>query len=109
MHINIEPTYRENDGLAMSSRNLRLNTKERETAAAIFKALTFLKENQQIETKALEDEAIKQLTKQGFQVDYFQIVDADTLQPTANQKKNRIALVAAFLGNVRLIDNLLLS
>lgn len=109
IHINIESTYREDDGLAMSSRNLRLNNTERASAPAIYKALTFAKENQQLGVKALEEAGNKFLTDNGFKVEYFSIVNADYLQPATDATQNKVAVVAAFLGNVRLIDNLLLS
>ena len=109
IHINIEPTFRETDGLAMSSRNLRLNPDERVSASQIFKALTYAKENLQHNHRDLEKEATNWLQEKGFQVDYFQIVDADTLHSASDETKNKIVVVAAFLGNIRLIDNLSLS
>jgi pantoate--beta-alanine ligase len=109
INVNIEPTYRENDGLAMSSRNLRLLPEQRATAPVIFEALTFVKESSQDNPRHLEEKASSMLTAQGFNVEYFKIVDANTLQPADVETKNKIAVVAAFLGSIRLIDNLVLN
>jgi len=103
------PTIREKDGLAMSSRNMRLNGQERITALAISKALFYIKENLQpgsVET--IRQQAEQQLTNAGYKVDYVAIADAATLQPVQewNGQKNLVALVAAFLNEVRLIDNI---
>ena len=105
-------TLREPSGLAMSSRNMRLTVTERMQAARIFEALSFIKK--EIKAGYLEDlkERVKQyLTAGGFKVDYVEIADADTLEPqeTWDGKVPLVALVAAFLNEVRLIDNLLLQ
>jgi pantoate--beta-alanine ligase len=108
--INIQPTFRESDGLAMSSRNLRLSNEQRGIAPTVFKALTFSKDNMhKADSRVLEKQASALLNQDGFKVDYFQIVDADSLQPAEATTQNKIAVVAAYLGNVRLIDNLYLS
>ncbi len=101
-------TVREKDGLAMSSRNRRLSEKERENAAMLFKALNFIKQNKKTLNPAqLEAEAINQLTPV-FKVEYVQIVDGHTLQHITdwNQSDYPVVCAAAFLGDVRLIDNL---
>lgn len=103
------PTIREKDGLAMSSRNMRLNGQERITALAISKALFYIKENLQpgsVET--IRQQTEQQLTDAGYKVDYVAIADAATLQPVEewDGQQNLVALVAAFLNEVRLIDNM---
>lgn len=106
--IRICPTLRENDGLAMSSRNMRLNEEERKKATAIYRALTYIKDNIQAgETAKLSQNAISQLTGAGFKVDYFEIADAATLEKVTdwNGKQKLVALAAAFLNEIRLIDN----
>ncbi len=114
---NICPTLREPDGLAMSSRNMRLNKEEREIAPAIYQTLTFIKENL---TKGslheLKAKASAKLVAKGFKPDYIEIADAATLQiindPEAtgwDGKQKLVALTAVFLHEVRLIDNLLLN
>jgi pantoate--beta-alanine ligase len=106
------PTYREESGLAMSSRNLRLSKDQLQNATAIFEMLTYLKtnfKNQPIE--ALQQYATGFLLQHGFKkVDYVALADGNNLQPvTSNQQSNVVALVAAFIGDVRLIDNMVIS
>ena len=112
MNIIICPTLREKDGLAMSSRNQRLNEEERKKAPAIYKSLSFIKENVgKIPPNKLKKEAGDMLTKNGFKVDYVEIADAATLKPandwTGEQKL--IGLAAAFNNEIRLIDNIQLN
>lgn len=110
IEISIAPTLREADGLAMSSRNLRLNEAQRGKAPAIYKALNFAKEKLATHPiKEIKEEAAKQLTEEGFAVDYFEIADASSLLPSQNKNGKLIALVAAHLDKVRLIDNLPLN
>lgn len=110
IQISIIPTRREPDGLAMSSRNLRLNEKERKNAVHIYKQLSHIKENIHSETlPALKQKAIEELQKQGFIVDYVEIANQDDLTPATSNSVPLVALAAASLGKVRLIDNLLLN
>ena len=107
--INICPTLREPDGLAMSSRNVRLSQDEREKASTIYQVLRYVKEN--VGTKepiALKKEAGDLLEAKGFKVDYVEIADAATLHPVEHwdEKKNMVILIAAFMNEVRLIDNI---
>jgi pantoate--beta-alanine ligase len=110
--LQVCPTVRESYGLAMSSRNLRLNDQERQKAVAISKALQFVKnEITPGDLTRLEIEATTLLTGSGFKVDYFEIAKADSLE-LINEwdgQTKLIALAAAFLNQVRLIDNLLLN
>ncbi len=112
IHINICPTLREADGLAMSSRNMRLNAEERQKAVLIIRSLSYIKEN--IGSNGIEsikNKANAMLTNEGFRVDYIEIADAKTLEPASNWDGNQklVALVAAYLNEVRLIDNLVLN
>ena len=109
--ITICPTVRETDGLAMSSRNLRLTNDDRESAIKIFGALSFLKSNiKPGGLKELKNKAIHDLTIAGFKVDYAEIANAENLELIEqwNGKTKLVALIAAFKGDVRLIDNILL-
>lgn len=107
------PTLREPSGLAKSSRNVRLTEKERTQAAAIYKALLFGKEN--IHHKPLrlvEQEMAGQLLAAGFKkVDYVAVCHPENLLPIDRYTAatEAVILVAAFLGEVRLIDNILVS
>jgi pantoate--beta-alanine ligase len=115
--VNICPTLRESDGLAMSSRNIRLNKEDREKAPAIYQALQYIKKNvEKGNLQELKSIASAKLREQGFKVDYIEIANAATLHiindPIAigwDGKEKLVALAAAFLNEIRLIDNLLLT
>jgi pantoate--beta-alanine ligase len=106
------PTQREADGLAMSSRNVRLSHLERKKAANLFNTLSYIKENIQLEDlENLKQMAQNILTEQGFKVEYIAISKAQTLETVQNWdgKSTLVALVAAYINQVRLIDNLVLN
>lgn len=110
--INIAPTQRGDDGLAMSSRNTRLDNKSRTKAPAIYKTLFSIKDNLQPgNLDNIKSSATTSLTKQGFKVDYIEIANANdlTIVNTWDGKQKIVALAAAFLEDVRLIDNILLN
>ena len=111
LNFHVSPTVREPDGLAMSSRNMRLNPQARATAAIIPAALSFIKNNiRPGHLTTLLQHATSMLTSKGLKVDYLEIADADTLQPATNWngEQKLVALAAAFVDDVRLIDNMLL-
>ena len=111
-NIRVCATLRETDGLAMSSRNMRLNEKERKTAAVIYQSLNFIKTNlEKGETTGLLNKATRMLTEKGFRVDYVTIADAADLSPVNkwDGSQSVVALVAAFMNEIRLIDNMLLN
>lgn len=108
------PTLREPDGLAMSSRNLNLTPGHRAQAPVLYQALQAVAKAWQQGSTA--NEALQQghavlATAPPCQTDYLLLVDADSLQPVeTNHRPNRVAiLVAAFFGQVRLIDNMVLE
>lgn len=110
--VNICPTLREADGLAMSSRNMRLNAEDRTIAASIYQALTMIKnELHQADLTTLQQKAENLLLNNGFKVDYIEIADAITLETVSNWdgQQKLVALAAAFLHEVRLIDNMVLN
>jgi pantoate--beta-alanine ligase len=112
VQLNICPTLREPGGLAMSSRNMRLNETERQKATVIYSCLCFLKS--QLKKGSLQSilqQAEKQLAEAGFKTDYVVIADAQTLNPLAewDGEIKVVALIAAFLNEVRLIDNMILN
>ncbi|MGL4851975.1 MAG: pantoate--beta-alanine ligase [Phocaeicola sp.] len=100
---------READGLAMSSRNMRLSVKEREYALQIsqtlFKSRTFAESHKLLETKAFVEKSIQDAS--GLTLEYFELVDGYTLQPISNWEEADLVVgcIAAFCGDVRLIDN----
>ena len=102
------PTQRDDDGLALSSRNIYLDTDERARAVALPRALGIAARAIAAGTpvdKALAD-ATTYLANAGFEVDYVSLVDAETLQPQPDAGRRRQLLAAARLGTTRLIDNL---
>jgi pantoate--beta-alanine ligase len=112
INVNICPTRREDDGLAMSSRNTRLLPGDREKAATISAALRYIKENLKTgDIKKIKDEAKEILLQKEFRIDYIEIADAGTLELVENwdEKQKVVALVAAFLNKVRLIDNMVIN
>lgn len=103
------PTLRESDGLAMSSRNVRLSEAERIRANAIYKALQLARQLAPSESpEHIRSLAVELLVQNGMQPEYFDIAHPETLRPIRdfNGAPHAVALVAARLGNVRLIDNL---
>ena len=104
------PIVREPDGLAMSSRNLRLTVPQRVNAPAIYRALLTIRTGWQTGHRSgtgLKATANKILAEADFKVDYIEIVDGETLEP-ADWGPGAIALIAAFQGEIRLIDNMIL-
>lgn len=105
-------TMREPDGLALSSRNLRLNEKERNEAVTISQVLFYIKEALRPGSlDVLIHEGKKMLEQHHFKTDYVAIAEADTLEQVSHWDGNTrlIALIAAYINEVRLIDNMLLT
>lgn len=108
------PIIREDDGLAMSSRNIHLSAADRKNALVLSKALNYVKDHfadQSISDLLKEAKAIINETP-GVELDYFTIADGSTLLPITDKSeslKNTVALVAAKVGDTRLIDNMLIS
>jgi pantoate--beta-alanine ligase len=101
-------TVREQTGLAMSSRNGYLSEKERASASQLNRALQGIMEaikNGNHDFHQLEKEAVQQLTKNGWVVDYISIRAAATLSPATESDQQLVVLGAATLGKTRLIDN----
>ena len=113
--VNLIPgeTLRENDGLAMSSRNTRLTPEQRAVAPKIYSVLKDIQERAtSITPKELELYARDVLnTEPQFRVEYLVIVDGKTLLPIQKFSETdfAVALVAVFIGDVRLIDNIILK
>lgn len=102
-------TVRESDGLAMSSRNVRLTPEERSIAPTIYRILneckTALLEGTPVEV-ALKNARNAFSQQPAFRLEYIELVDADTLKPLNETGKANALCVAVHLGNVRLIDNI---
>ncbi|SFH28021.1 pantoate--beta-alanine ligase [Pedobacter insulae] len=105
------PIIREEDGLAMSSRNIHLSATDRKNALVLNKALTYTKDHfNKLSISELLSHAKAMINNTpGVELDYFTIADESTLLPITNKDvKNSVALVAAKVGDTRLIDNMLL-
>lgn len=101
---------RENDGLAMSSRNLRLNATERKESLLLFKALMTAQENLKSMTwEEAKKTAIEVLSTSAIiRIEYLELVDADTLVSITDQHSGKHAIcIAAFVGEIRLLDNII--
>jgi len=111
--LRVVPIIREESGLAMSSRNVRLKPDHKEAAKAIYKTLKYVKRNKyKYSCKELEKYAMARLAKvSGFRPEYFTIADGRTLQSINNVKKAdyAVACTAVWAGEVRLIDNIILK
>lgn len=106
------PIIREKDGLAMSSRNVRLEPHFRKHAPKIFKTLKQTKKESKTNTVGkLQKAAMKSLSTEGMRPEYFRIVDGYTLQPVRSLSKTKyaVACTAVWAGDVRLIDNIILK
>ncbi|MCQ8878994.1 pantoate--beta-alanine ligase [Pseudoalteromonas shioyasakiensis] len=103
------PTTREVSGLAMSSRNGYLSEQQKNTATALFKELNSCADKLlagQRDFNSLCQQAKESLVKAGLKPDYFEIAQRDSLKNATLDDENLVILAAAFLGEVRLIDNL---
>lgn len=104
------PTVRHDDGLAQSSRNLRLLPEHRKKANVIFRTLSWAKE--QVSNRAIEEVkavAMANLTVPGFKPEYFEIIDGQSFEKLEDwDHETIVACTAVWAGEVRLIDNMIL-
>ena len=104
------PIVREEDGLALSSRNMRLSAEERKNALKIsqtlFESRTFAASHTVAETQKFVEDAIA--AAPGLRLEYFELVDGNTLQRIADWEETAYAVgcITVFCGDVRLIDNI---
>lgn len=104
------PIVREEDGLALSSRNARLSTEDRTHALAIsrtlFDSLTYSKTHTVAETQTFVEKAIAE--SEGLELEYFELVDGNTLQKISSWDETDYAVgcITVYCGEVRLIDNI---
>ena len=113
VQIVVEPIVREDDGLALSSRNSYLDPQQRKQALVLNRALMrvqFLVDRGERNPNVLI-EAGKQVIAEeaGAKLDYFEIVDHDTLEAVEEITRGALVAVAAWIGSTRLIDNLLIG
>ena len=109
IQIVVEPTTRERDGLAMSSRNAYLNHEQRKQALVLHRAL--MRVQTAVDTGEVDSAKLAEIGKEvmaeehGAKLDYFEIVNPDTLEAVGDVKAGALVAVAAWIGNTRLIDN----
>ena len=116
LNMNVEvivaPTVRESDGLAMSSRNVYLNTQERQAATVLFKALTQakqLREKGEKDADKLRQKMTSLINKEPLaEIDYVSVSDAQTLEELTEVNGPALVSLAVRIGKTRLIDNTLL-
>lgn len=114
LHLDIEivgcPIVREEDGLALSSRNMLLSAEERKIALKIsqtlFKSRTFATDHSLKETIKFVEDGIA--SEPGLRLEYFEVVDGNTLQTVQNWEDTDyiVGCITVFCGSVRLIDNI---
>ena len=113
IRMHIEPIVREEDGLAMSSRNVYLNPDEREQAVCLSKAIRLVErhfKDGEREAAVLLTKAEKEIQKQPLaKIDYVELVDYLTLAPLKNVTDRAILALAVYFGRTRLIDNTILE
>ncbi len=110
VRVEIVPTVRETDGLALSSRNAYLTAEQRAAAPSLHAALEAMLEELRrgADANAAREQARSQLDSQA-QLDYLDVVDADTFAPLPSLRPPAFVIGAARFGNTRLIDNLMVT
>jgi pantoate--beta-alanine ligase len=113
VRIVVCPIIREADGLAMSSRNAYLNPEQRKQALVLYRALMRVQtladrgESNSVRLKVAGQQVMAE--ESAVALDYFEIVDRDTLDPISDISGGALVAVAAHVGSTRLIDNIVLS
>jgi pantoate--beta-alanine ligase len=107
------PTQREGDGLAMSSRNRRLTEDQRAKAGLIYQCLVSIQAKSLLSEPfaIVQKECFDLMNQKGFVPEYINLANADTLEPMLDYDPNQkmLALIATWIGDIRLIDNILIN
>ena len=114
------PVVRDTNGLALSSRNNYLSSKERTEASKVFKFLSEIQEEIKlsfekqkkilpIDLYTIKDSYVQKIENKGFNIDYLEILDSKTLEICQNNSTKILIAIAVFYKQVRLIDNLVLN
>jgi pantoate--beta-alanine ligase len=113
VEIVVCPIVRERDGLAMSSRNAYLTFEQRQEALVLHRSLlrvqTAVEQGEHDSAKLIEIGKQVMAEEAGARLDYFAIVDPDTLEAVADVSRGALVAVAAYVGATRLIDNILIT
>jgi pantoate--beta-alanine ligase len=113
LEVVVCPIVREKDGLAMSSRNAYLTSEQRQQATVLYRSL--LRVQAAVDRGERDSAKLIEIGKQviaqeaGVKLDYFAIIDLDTLDPVADVSHCALVAVAAYIGSTRLIDNILVT
>ena len=104
------PTVRESNGLAKSSRNKLLSKKEKNQAKYIYKCLKYCKKNKNLSFSTLKKYTTKKLKTYNIKLEYLEIVNLEDMKfiKKLGPKNSNAICIAAYLNNVRLIDNIIL-
>jgi pantoate--beta-alanine ligase len=112
VEIVVCPIVREADGLALSSRNVYLSPEERKRALVLHRSLMRVQQNVEAgerDAGRLAAAGIYEFARESsVRLDYFEVVDPETLDPVADVSRGALVAVAAYVGTTRLIDNILL-
>jgi len=107
------PIVREVDGLALSSRNVYLSSEQRRQALTLYRSLLRVKEmyeSGERDTPRLIGAGVEEFSREpGPNLDFLEIVDAESLEPLETARPAALVAVAGFVGSTRLIDNVVLS
>jgi len=113
LQVMVVPTLRENDGLAMSSRNVYLDSQDRQAATVLFRALTQAQQLWQKGEKNAEllcQAMVSLISKEPLaEVDYVSVADSQTLEELSEIDRTALASLAVRIGKTRLIDNIVLE
>ena len=112
VRVEVCPTVREADGLALSSRNAHLSPTDRARATALHRALDAVQDAVSAgerDPDVLQERALAVLTSEGIEPDYLRLVSPDTLVPVTQIEDDFLAVLAAHVGETRLIDNQLIQ
>jgi pantoate--beta-alanine ligase len=113
LNVVVVPTHREPDGLAMSSRNVYLNTQERQAALILWKSLSLARQlwsDQERRPESIKQQMAALIQKEPLaRIDYISMADPETLEELAEIRHTALVSLAVYVGNTRLIDNITIT
>lgn len=113
LDVVVVPTHREHDGLAMSSRNVYLNTEERLAALVLWKSLILARQlwsDQERRPESIKQQMAALIQKEPLaRIDYISIADPETLEELAETRHTALVSLAVYVGKTRLIDNITIT
>jgi len=113
LNVVVVPTHREPDGLAMSSRNVYLNTQERQAALILWKSLSLARQlwsDQERRPESIKQQMVALIQKEPLaRIDYISMADPETLEELAEIRHTALVSLAVYVGNTRLIDNITIT